>query len=327
MISIVIPVFNEAESLVALHQEITAVLDAEKWQVEIIFVDDGSTDDSWQQIEALAGRDSRVRGLKFRRNFGKATALDAAFADVKGEYVFTLDADLQDDPREIPRMLLKDGCELVTGWKRQRHDPWHKVFPSRVFNWLVGVITGLKLHDHNCGIKGYYREVLKELRLYGELHRFITVMAHARGFKVGEMEVNHRPRQHGHSKYGVRRFLHGLLDLLTVRFLTGYGDRPLHLLGFFGLLAFAIGLAGLGYLAVLWFMGHGPIGNRPLLFYSVAGVLLGAQMISFGMLAELVIWRAGNNVAESAIVRRTNRSPADVTKPVSEFDTNHDTAR
>ncbi len=317
MISIVIPVFNESESIKPLHREITAMLEAGRQEAEIVFVDDGSTDGSWECIEKLAATDPRVRGLKFRRNFGKAAALNAAFAEVKGAYVFTLDADLQDDPQEIPRMLatLKDGCDMVTGWKKQRYDPWHKVLPSRVFNGLVGVITGLKLHDHNCGIKGYRMEVVRELRLYGELHRFITVMAHARGFRVLEMEVNHRPRRHGHSKYGVRRFLHGLLDLLTVRFLTGYGDRPLHLLGLFGLVAFALGTAGLAYLAVLWFMGHRPIGNRPLLFYSVAAVLLGAQMITFGMLAELVIWRAGNHASDVAIVRRTGPAPADAANP------------
>lgn len=293
MISIVIPVYNEVESLDPLYQELCDVIDDNDLQVEFIFVDDGSTDGSWERIQSLAGKDNRVKGLRFRRNFGKAAALDAAFSETKGENVITLDADLQDDPKEVPRLLgkLQEGWDMVTGWKKQRYDPWHKVYPSRMFNGLVGSITGLRLHDHNCGFKAYRCEVVKELHLYGELHRFITVMAHANGFKVAEIEVNHRPRKHGHSKYGIRRFMHGILDLITVRFLTGYGDRPLHILGFLGLACSAVGLAGLGYLAVLRILGEG-IGARPLLSYSLGSLLLGVQMITFGVLAELITWRS-----------------------------------
>ncbi len=196
--------------------------------IEIIFVDDGSTDGSWTTIRDLAGRDPGVSGIRFRRNFGKAAALTAGLRAAKGDLILMIDADLQDDPAEIPRMLakLREGFDVVNGWKRRRLDPWHKVYPSRVFNATVSAIMGLKLHDHNCGLKLFRSEVAGEIRLYGELHRFIPVLAHARGFRVTEVTVNHRPRRFGHSKYGVRRFARGFLDLLTVKFLTGFGERP-----------------------------------------------------------------------------------------------------
>jgi glycosyltransferase involved in cell wall biosynthesis len=290
----VIPVFNEEKSLVELHSQIIAVLEVSEINGEIIFLDDGSTDGSWKKITELAGRDGRVSGIKFRRNFGKAAALNEGFAAAKGDVIITLDADLQDDPNEMPRLLekLAEGYDVVSGWKKKRHDPWHKVYPSKVFNWLVGWLTGVKLHDHNCGIKAYRREVVREVRLYGELHRFIPVLAHAQGFKIGEVQVNHRERLHGHSKYGIARFTKGFLDLLTVRFMTAYGERPLHVLGLIGLVSFAAGFIGLASLAVAWTAGYRPIGNRPVLFYSLGGLILGAQMLSFGILAELITWRS-----------------------------------
>ena len=197
MLSIVIPVFNEAESLEALHRELGEVAAAQGYELEIIFVDDGSRDGSWEVIRRLAAADPRVRGIRFRRNFGKAAALSAGFAEARGELVMTLDADLQDDPHEIPRFLaeMEKDLDVVSGWKKVRHDPWHKVLPSRVFNWLVSWLTGVRLHDHNCGMKCYRREVLDEVRLYGELHRFVPVLAAGRGFRVGEMVIHHRPRQ------------------------------------------------------------------------------------------------------------------------------------
>jgi len=233
MISVVVPVFNEAESLEALHAELVEVGRANNLQMNIVFVDDGSTDGSWQIIRRLAAENPRVRGLRFRTNFGKAAALNAGFALARDPLVMTLDADLQDDPHEIPRFLeqMEQGFDVVSGWKKVRHDPWHKVWPSRVFNWMVSRLTGVKLHDHNCGMKCYRREVLDEVRLYGELHRFVPVLAAARGFRVGELVIHHRPRQFGRSKYGVSRFIKGFLDLLTVKFLTGFGQRPQHLLG------------------------------------------------------------------------------------------------
>ena len=295
MISIVIPVLNEEQNLGPLHREIDEVLRSAGLQAEMIIVDDGSKDGSWNEVTQLARRDQRVLGIRFRRNFGKAAALSAAFACVRGEFVVTLDADLQDNPSEIPGLIrqLEAGFDLVNGWKRRRFDPWHKVIPSRIFNWMIRLASGLNLHDHNCGLKGYRVEVVREIRIYGELHRFITLLAHARGFRVTEMEVQHRPRIHGKSNYGLERFIKGLLDLLTVRVLTLFGERPLHFLGAAGLVAFAAGLLGLAYLAWLWVTGHRPIGTRPVLIYSAASLLLGAQMMSAGILAELIVSRLG----------------------------------
>jgi len=295
MISIVIPVLNEEENLAPLHREIDEVLRSTGLQGEMIIVDDGSKDGSWKAVTEIAGRDPRVQGIRFRRNFGKAAALSAGFACVRGDFVVTLDADLQDNPAEIPGLIrqLEAGFDLVNGWKRRRFDPWHKVIPSRIFNWMVRIASGLQLHDHNCGLKAYRVEVVREIRIYGELHRFITLLAHARGFKVTEMDVQHRPRIHGQSNYGMERFVKGLLDLLTVRILTLFGERPLHFLGGTGLIAFAAGFLGLLYLAWLWLTGHRPIGTRPVLIYSAASLLLGAQMMSAGILAELIVSRLG----------------------------------
>lgn len=302
MISFVVPVCNEEESLALLHGEIQTQCAALGRAYEIVFVDDGSRDRSWSVIAELASRDPQVRGIRFRRNFGKAAALSAAFQTVRGDIVFTLDGDLQDDPAEIPHFLneLDGGKDVVSGWKKVRHDPWHKVLPSRVFNGLVSWLTGVRLHDHNCGFKAYRAEVLREVRLYGELHRFIPVLAAARGFKVGEVVVNHRARRFGQSKYGVRRFVKGFLDLLTVKFLTGFGQRPQHALGTASLLCFLVGLAGLGYLALTWLVRlwapdfFPPIGSRPLLVYSAAALLLGGQLLSIGFLAELIVSRDQN---------------------------------
>jgi glycosyltransferase involved in cell wall biosynthesis len=291
MISVVIPLYNEAESLATLHAELVRTFEAHQLgPTEILFVDDGSRDDSWEVIRKLAEADSRVRGIRFRRNFGKAAALTAGFRAAKGSTIFTLDGDLQDNPAEIPRFLAKldEGFEVVSGWKRTRHDPWHKVGPSRIFNRMVSGLTGCKLHDHNCGFKAYRREVLDEVTLYGELHRFVPVLAHGRGFKVAEIVVNHRARRFGHSKYGVARFIKGLLDLLTVHFLSRYGQRPLHVLGALGLAMLLLGVSGLTYLAVLWIVGYRPIGDRPLLFYSGTLCGVGTQLLCMGILAEMV---------------------------------------
>ena len=251
MLSIVIPVYNEDESLQLLHAELDAVASQHGYALDIIMVDDGSTDGSWREIQRLSDADPRVRGLRFRRNFGKAAALSAGFELARGELVFTLDADLQDDPKEIPRFLekMESDLDVVSGWKQVRHDPWHKVGPSRVFNWMVSRLTGVALHDHNCGFKCYRREIFDEVRLYGELHRFVPVLAAARGYRVGEIVVEHRQRQHGRSKYGVTRILKGFLDLLTVKFLTGFGQRPQHVLGTVGMLFFFLG--GMGMLLLL----------------------------------------------------------------------------
>jgi glycosyltransferase involved in cell wall biosynthesis len=313
-VSLVIPVFNEVDSLRELHAQIAAAASVHELDVEIIFVDDGSRDGSWQTVQQLVAEDPRVRGIRFRRNFGKAAALTAGLKDATGELIMTMDADLQDDPAEIPNFIAKlsEGFDVVNGWKQRRLDPWHKVYPSKVFNWLVSRMTGLKLHDHNCGVKLFRREVAGEIRLYGELHRFVPVLAHARGFRVTEIGVNHRARQHGHSKYGVRRFTRGFLDLLTVSFLIAYGQRPHHMLGWIGLICFGVGFAGLGYLAIAWLLMNvfavwppTPIGGRPLLAYSIASTLLGAQAMTIGLLAELIVHNTGRDsdtysVAEEA---------------------------
>jgi glycosyltransferase involved in cell wall biosynthesis len=296
MISIVVPFFNEEESLALLHDEIERVAERAGFTYEVILVDDGSQDGSWRIVTELAGKSARVRGIRLRRNFGKAAALSAGFAAARGDIIMTLDADLQDEPAEIPQFLgaMNQGIDVISGWKKTRHDPRHKVWPSRVFNRLVSRLTGVKLHDHNCGMKCYRAEVFREVRLYGELHRFIPVLAAARGFKVAEVVIQHRPRRFGHSKYGFRRFFKGFLDLLTVKFLTGFDQRPQHLLGGIGLLSFALGSLGLVYLAVTWVMRiwnpdlFEPLHQRPLTIYAAVALLLGAQMMSIGFLAELI---------------------------------------
>ncbi len=313
MLSIIVPVLNEAPSLQQLHQEIIRTCDAENIDVEIVFIDDGSTDESWRVIAELSAQDERVTGIKFRRNFGKAAALTAGMRAARGTWILMMDADLQDDPAEIPKFLAKtaEGFDVVNGWKERRLDPWHKVYPSKVFNWMVSRLTGLKLQDHNCGLKMFRADVAKEIRIYGELHRFIAVLAHARGFKVAEQPVHHRERKFGHSKYGIRRFLRGFLDLLTVKFLTGFGQRPQHVLGAFGVLMFGLGFLGLGILSIVWLltniggMDFAPIGTRPLLAYSIASTLLGAQAISLGLLAELIVSNTGRDSDSYSVAERT----------------------
>jgi glycosyltransferase involved in cell wall biosynthesis len=318
MISVVVPVRDEAESLETLHSELSAVFSGDpSGPVEFVFVDDGSRDGSWQVLAELAGRDPRITAIRFRRNFGKAAALMAAFQVARGELVFTMDGDLQDDPAEIPRFLVAicNGFDVISGWKKKRHDPWHKVYPSRVFNSTVSKLTGCRLHDHNCGFKLYRREVLREIGIYGELHRFVPVLAHARGFRVGEIEVKHRARQHGSSKYGVSRLIKGFLDLLTVRFLTRFSQRPLHVLGGVGLGLFSLGGLGMLYLAIVWLdPNHEPIGVRPLLSYSLACLIVGVQLLSLGVLAELVT--SYNIRAEDTFsIAETITAPAERTEP------------
>ena len=300
LLSLVVPVFNEQDSLAPLAAEIAAAIaKLPAWRYEVVFVDDGSTDGSWAKVRELAAG-GPVRGLRFRRNFGKAAALAAGFAASRGEIVFTLDADLQDDPAEIPRFLaaLDTGLDVVSGYKQVRHDPWHKVFPSRVFNKLVSHLTGVTLHDHNCGFKAYRAEVVRRVRLYGELHRFVPVLAADLGYRVGEVVINHRPRQFGKSKYGWRRFTRGFLDLISVQFLTGYGDRPQHFLGRLGLAPAALGVLGLGVLAAnallrLIFpdLGIGPHAQLMGAVFAVGLLLFGSQLLIAGLLAELIVDR------------------------------------
>ncbi len=295
-LSVVVPAFDERDSLRDLAGEVLAVGAQHELDLELVIVDDGSTDGSWQVIESLAAEHPEVSGVRLRRNFGKAAALSAGISVARGRLICTLDGDGQDDPAELPKLLeaAAKGADVVTGWKHPRRDPLSKRLPSRVFNALVGMTTQLKLHDHNTGFKLYRAEVFREIELYGELHRFATVLAHARGFSVVEVPVHHRPRAHGRSKYGASRFFKGVFDLITVKLLTGYGSRPHHPLGLFGLVFFALGLLGMTYLGATWVArlwvpeAFPPLSDRPLLVYSVAAFLFGAQMMSMGFIAALV---------------------------------------
>ena len=292
-ISIVVPVYDEEESVVPLYDAVRAQLDEIGESYEIIFVDDGSRDGSFTVLRALHERDPRVRVIRFRRNFGKTPALVAGFAQARGDIVFTMDADLQDDPTEIPRFLekLAEGYDLVSGWKYPRHDPLTKTVPSYFFNRMVGITTGVKLHDMNCGFKAYRHELLDDIKLYGELHRFVPVLAHQRGFRVTEVKVRHHQRKYGKSKFGARRFLRGFLDLLMVLFLMSYLRTPLRLFGMIGLLATLAGLAVDGYVVADRFLPFGsqqPIHERPLLFVGIMLLIFGVSFILTGLQSEMI---------------------------------------
>lgn len=331
LLSVVIPVYNEAESLTELHSQLTDVAAANQYELQIVMVDDGSTDGSWEIIESLADKDPQVEGVRFRRNFGKAAALNAGVKRVRGQYVLTMDADLQDDPVEIPAFLEKmgdDELDVVSGWKKRRLDPWHKTFPSKIFNWLVSWLTGVRLNDHNCGFKCYRPGVFDDVVLYGEMHRFVPVLAAAKGWRVGEIAVHHRPRRFGVSKYGVKRFVKGFLDLLTVYFLTGFQRRPQHLLGTVGIFSFVLGLMGLIYLAIYWCLGQAfpdwglsPLHQRPAVVYSMGLMLLGSQFMSIGFLAELLTSYYGRDLEEYSIraeIGPQQTTDADPTTPTSD---------
>jgi glycosyltransferase involved in cell wall biosynthesis len=288
-VSVVIPLYNEVESLEPLHDELKEALVSIS-DHEIIFVNDGSTDGSIEVLKKLQLSDRTVRVINFRRNFGKSAALDAAFRKVRGRFVVTLDADLQDDPAEIPELIEKlesEKLDLVSGWKKIRRDPLSKRMPSRLFNYATRIVSGLKLHDFNCGLKAYRVEVVRVLRVHGELHRYIPAIAHRAGFKVGEKPVNHRPRSFGKTKFGPSRFVHGFLDLLTVLFLNRYVSSPLHFFGLFGGLILCVGMVMNGYLLFEKIMGRS-IGDRPLLFLAVMMVIVGLQFIFFGLLGEMM---------------------------------------
>jgi len=293
LISIVIPVHDEQPNIGPLYSELVMVLPRDFPPVQIIFVDDGSVDGSWQEITNLIKADPRVYGIHFRRRRGKSVALDAGFKNAAGAYVVTLDGDLQDDPAEIVKLFdtARGGFDVVCGWKKERSDSWFSVKTSWLFNVALNLAHGLKLHDHNCGLKCFRAEVLKEINLFGELHRFLTVLAHWKGFRVAEVAVRHRPRLRGKSKYSPFKGIQGMLDLFTVRIMTRFMDRPFHLLGSIGGVLMLVGLFGLGYLAVYWCLGFGSIGTRPLLSYSGLCFLFGMQLTAVGILAELINWK------------------------------------
>lgn len=302
-LSIVIPVYNEVESIEPLYREIVAAAEPLALPWELIFIDDGSSDGTTRKLHDVYARDARVQIIEFRRNFGKSSALAAGFEAARGDAVVTMDGDLQDLPGEIPRLIeqLNLGADLVSGWKFPRHDPLNKRLPSSIFNAVVRAVSGIKLHDFNCGLKAYRRDVVKEVRIYGELHRYIPVLAHFRGFRVVEIPVTHRPRQYGRSKFGNGRFARGFFDLLTVLFLAQYTRRPLHFFGWFGVTALGLGFIINAYLALIWFLGH-PIGTRPLLTLGVLLMIIGAQFVVFGLLAEMI---ASTKTDRDYSVRRT----------------------
>lgn len=292
-LSIVVPLKNEAESLPELEAWIRRVAEQHGLSYEIIFVDDGSTDTSWPVIEGLLAANLNVRAIKFRRNYGKSAALHTGFQATRGEVVITMDADLQDSPDEIPelyRMIREDGYDLVSGWKKKRHDPLEKRLPSKLFNAVASSMSGIRLHDFNCGLKAYRQPVVKAVEVYGEMHRWIPVLAKWAGFtKIGEKVVEHRARQYGQSKYGWERYINGFLDLLSVYFVGKFGKRPMHFFGTLGVLSFLIGFVFLAYLswAKVVYQEYG-IADRPLFYFGILGLIVGTQLFLTGFIAEIV---------------------------------------
>lgn len=307
VISVVAPAYNEAESVRKLWEKIDAALADSRWSYEVVFVDDGSSDDTWEQLRALqAEQPETVRAHRLRRNFGKAAALSIGFGAARGEFIITMDADLQDEPAEIPNLMakLEEGFDLVSGWKRERNDPLEKRIPSRLFNAVTRKISGLHLHDFNCGLKAYRAEVVRELPLYGELHRYIPILAHAEGYRVTEIPVKHHAREFGISKYGLGRYYKGFLDLLTVAAITRFLQRPGHLFGGVGLLIGLVGFVVLAYLSVDKIVFGAGIGQRPLLLFGVLMMILGVQLVSVGLVGELIIRKLGGH-AEAYPIRES----------------------
>ena len=292
-LSLIIPLKNEAESLPELEAWIRRVCEQERYAYEILFIDDGSTDGSWKVIEILQANNAAVRGIKFRRNYGKSAALQTGFEAAQGAVVITMDADLQDSPDEIPglyRMIAKDGYDLVSGWKQKRYDPLSKTIPTKLYNAVTRWISGIPLHDFNCGLKSYRREVIKSVEVYGDMHRYIPVLAKWAGFSnIGEKVVEHRARKYGVTKFGLERFINGPLDLMSVSFVGRFGKRPMHLFGTLGVLSFLIGMAILVYLsfAKLAYKEYG-IADRPLFYFGILALIVGSQLFLTGFLAEMI---------------------------------------
>ncbi len=288
-ISIVIPLLNEEESLKPLYNEIKRTIEPYSFDYEILFIDDGSTDNSLNVIKQIARYDNKVHYYSFRKNYGKSAALNVGFANAKGDVVITMDADLQDDPAEIPNLLAKitEGYDLVSGWKKVRHDPFIKRNSSKFFNWATRFVSDVKIHDFNCGLKAYRKEVVKNVYVHGELHRYIPVLAGQKGFKVTEIVVKHHPRRYGKTKFGISRFFKGFVDLLTVLMITKYASRPLHFFGFIGTISFLVGFLIDAYLTYEWMFKHVPLSNRPLLLLGLLMMIVGVQLFAIGLLGEL----------------------------------------
>lgn len=293
-VSIVVPVYDEVESLPDLAAQIRSACENEDITFEVWFVDDGSRDGSWDAVRTLHRNDPRFAGLRARRNYGKSAALALGFEQVRGTYVITMDADLQDDPVEIPNLIakLEEGFDLVSGWKKTRRDPLSKRVPSRFFNTVTRYISGIPLHDFNCGLKAYHRDVVKSVHVYGELHRYIPLLAKWEGYdRISELVVTHRPRRYGQSKFGLDRFIKGFLDLISVVFLTRFAARPMHFFGSLGTLAFLAGILLSLWISIDKIVFGRPIGDRPLLLFGVLMIIVGAQMFTTGLLGEMIIKR------------------------------------
>ncbi|MDD5361275.1 MAG: glycosyltransferase family 2 protein [Ignavibacteria bacterium] len=289
-ISVVIPLLNEVDSLRELSDKLQDVMGRINCQYEVIFVDDGSTDGSFGRISEIHNKNNRFKCIKLRKNYGKSAALAAGFKAVKGDYVFTMDADLQDDPDEIPEMLkiLLSGFDLVSGWKKIRYDPFIKRNTSKIFNYVTSKLSGIRLHDFNCGIKGYKKDVVKSLKVYGEMHRYLPAIAHLSGFRVTEKIVKHHPRKFGKTKFGASRFINGFLDVLTVVFTTKYMKKPLHLFGTLGMISFLAGFIITLYLSLLKILDGASISNRPLFLGGILFIIVGIQFFSIGFIAEMI---------------------------------------
>lgn len=292
-ISVVIPLFNEEESLNELASWVKEVCEKNRFRFEMIFVDDGSTDNSWSVVETLSETYEEVRGIKFRRNYGKSAALNEGFTEASGDVVITMDADLQDNPEEIPalyRMIMEDGYQLVSGWKKNRHDPFNKRIPSKFFNRFTRMMSGIHLHDFNCGLKAYHNNVVKSVEVYGEMHRYIPVIAKWNGFdRIGEKVVQHKPRKYGTTKFGMERFIKGFLDLLSITFVSKFGKRPMHFFGTLGTTLFIIGFAIAFYLTYLKIvLDIYNMTERPLFYLGVLSMIIGAQLFMTGFIAEMI---------------------------------------
>jgi glycosyltransferase involved in cell wall biosynthesis len=307
-LSFVVPLFNEEESLEILAEKLAKeATEITKNNWEVWFIDDGSTDNSYEIIKQIHQKDNRFKCIRFRRNFGKSTALSVGFAYAKGKFVGTLDADLQDDPKEFKQMLsllLNEGYDLVSGWKKKRFDPITKTIPSKFFNFVTSFTSGIKLHDFNCGIKLYRKEVVDSLEVYGEMHRFLPALAFWNGFKVTETPVEHKARKFGKSKFGFSRFIRGYLDLLTVVFTTRYLKRPMHFFGLLGTICFLVGAIIFGFLSIEWLLGFIALAERPLSWFSLGLTVIGIQLFSVGLIAELVVKQSHEKVKNFQIKSR-----------------------
>jgi len=298
MISVVIPLLNEEESLPELHAWIKKVMETHAYTYEVLFIDDGSTDQSWSVIESLQANDPNVRGIKFRRNYGKSAALNVGFEASEGEVVITMDADLQDSPDEIPelkKLIQEEGFDLISGWKKKRFDPISKTIPTKLFNWATRKMTGIHLHDFNCGLKAYRREVVKNIEVYGEMHRYIPAIAKWSGFtRIGEKVVQHRERKYGQTKFGLERFINGFLDLLSINFVGKFGKKPMHFFGLFGTLVFMVGFAMVLFIGVekFYYLQEGVksrlITDIPHFYVALVAMIIGTQLFLAGFLAEMV---------------------------------------